>query len=112
MRTDEERVQFLHRRAKELKRKRDRDRLAVFGSLSASLMVLLVALIRGLSGTLRPIVGGELAGASMLSEGAGGYVLAAVAAFTAGVLVTAVIYYRRKRKGTGQQEAVSQEEKN
>lgn len=39
-----------------------------------------------------------MTGATLLGDSAGGYVLAAVIAFTLGVIVTAILYRNRKRR--------------
>lgn len=43
------------------------------------------------------LTGDVSAGASLLSDGAGGYVLTAVLAFMAGVILTAVLLRRKKK---------------
>ncbi len=94
MKTTEELILAVHARAATLRRKR----IASAGAASGALMVALAALIGRLGGlTHRPAAEGY-AGASMLSEDAGGYVLAAVLAFMLGVVVTVACVQGRKRK--------------
>ena len=100
MRTEEERRERLRQRAAVLQRQRNRRQLAGFGSASAFLMVLLMASLVQmgvLSNGFHSVTDGGLAGSSLLGESAGGYVLAAVIAFFAGVIVTALCLKYRKR---------------
>ncbi len=92
--TTEALILAVHARAAALRRRR----IASAGTASGALAIALAALIGKLGGlTHRPAAEGY-AGASMLSEDAGGYVLAAVLAFMLGVVVTmACIRARRKR---------------
>ena len=104
MRTGEERIARLHLRAERLERQREKRRLGLFGGASAALMLLLVSAVVLAGGDLRGTEPGSLAGSSLLEEGAGGYVLVAVAAFLLGVILTAVIRWYRSRgrpEGTG-----------
>ena len=100
MRSPKERLALMHRRAGELKRKEDRRRLVTAGGASLGLFaVLLGAILSAARGGFAGYgTGGTFAGASLLPEGAGGYVLTAVIAFTAGVIVTAVLRWYRKRQ--------------
>ncbi len=97
MRTDAERIEQLHMRAGELNRHRARRQLAGLGSLSLLMAGVLLAVLIQTCRTPHGIAGVQFAGSSLLAESSGGYVLAAVAAFFAGVIITALIYrYRRK----------------
>ena len=98
MKTEAERINDLHKRARKLRRQRDRRGLMLTGGASAVLAVLLIAVMLRTDKIYQSITGSGFAGASLLSESAGGYVLAAVIAFFAGVIITAVIYRHRKRK--------------
>ena len=93
--TTEALILAVHARAAALRRRR----IASAGAASGALAIALAAMIGKLGGlTHRPATEGY-AGASMLSEDAGGYVLAAVLAFMLGVIVTVLcIRYRTKRE--------------
>jgi len=100
MKCAEERRRLLYRRAEELKKKRDRQIL----SLSVGAGGLLFAALLG-AGTLlqndQPAgltlsLTGSYTGSSLLSESAGAYVLVAVLAFMAGVVITALCMKKRK----------------
>lgn len=97
MRTTEERIRHLHRRARELGRQRDQRRLTGLGSASVFFAVLLTAMLTQMDGVFQSVPGEQYAGASLLDETAGGYVLAAVIAFFVGVLLTAAIFRYRQR---------------
>ena len=84
-------------RAAEIKREEDRSRLRALGSLSGVLLVCLVVVMQQLQSLHHEILTGQSTGSSLLDESAGGYVLAAVIAFRAGVIITAVIYKKRNR---------------
>lgn len=94
------RVVLVKKRAREIRRRRQRREV---GSLSALCMLLLAALMR----TADTVVGPGMAaaqgsfGAMLLREDAGGYVLVGVVAFAAAVLLTAAcmrLHERDKRK--------------
>lgn len=97
MRTAEEQLRRMHMRAAEIKRQEDRSRLRALGSLSGMLLVCLVVVMQQLQSLHHEILTGQSTGSSLLDESAGGYVLAAVIAFLAGVIITAVIYKKRNR---------------
>ena len=94
------RVVLVKKRAREIRRRRQRREV---GSLSAVCVLLLAALMR----TADMVVGPGMAaaqgsfGAMLLRQDAGGYVLVGVVAFAAAVLLTAVcmrLHERDKRK--------------
>ena len=97
MRTPEERISELHKRAAQLQKQRDRRQIAGFGSLSAFFAVLLTAVLFQEIGLSQSASEEQFTGSSLLSEAAGGYALAAVLAFFAGVVITAVIFRYRKK---------------
>lgn len=97
MRTQEERISQLHKRAEQLQRQKDRRQIAGLGSMSAFFAVLLVTVLLQGGGLSQSASAGQFTGSSLLSEAAGGYVLAAVLAFFAGVIITAVIFRYRKK---------------
>ena len=99
MRSAEERVARMHERAAAIKRQEDRSRLRILGSVSAALLICLVVCMQQVQNMQNGILSGQNTGTSLLDDSAGGYVLAAVIAFIAGVVITAVIYkYRNKVK--------------
>ena len=98
-RRKEERQKLLYRRVRELQRGALKRQMAAISVMTAALGCCLFMMILS-AGRLSPInTGGSYAGASFLSDNAGGYVLVAVIAFMTGVIITAAIYfYRRNRK--------------
>ena len=97
MRTSEERIEQLHRRADVLQRQRSRWQLAGLGSASVFFAVMLTTMIVQEGKLSHSVTGGQYTGSSLLSDSAGGYVIAAVIAFFVGVIITAAIFrYRRK----------------
>ncbi len=110
MRSAEERIRSLHKRADYLTLERDRRRLVVSAIAAALLLTVLSAVLTPLLIRSGPSVWdaseASYAGSSLLADNAGGYVLAAVVAFILGVAVTAGIkLYRDKseqnRTGAG-----------
>ena len=98
MRTSEDRIEQLHRRADAMQKQRTKRQLAGFGSASVFFAVMLTAMIVRADDLSHSITDSQFAGSSMLGESAGGFVLAAVTAFFLGVIVAAVIFrYRRRR---------------
>lgn len=97
MRTTNDIVMAVHARANGLRRARARRRLALAGWAGGALGVMLILAIGSLSGLQHRAAGVGYEGASLLTDDAGGYVLAAVVAFMAGVAVT-VLCMRSKDK--------------
>ena len=95
MRTTDERIERLHARAQEIEKRSEKRKMAGFGSLSAAFAVLLIAILTQV-GSLSPISDGQLTGSSLLSDGTGGYVIAAVVAFFIGVALTTAIFRLRR----------------
>ena len=100
MRTNEEIVRAVHARAKAKARRRESVRIALTGSACAMLTGLVILMISSFGGLRHAVRSTGFAGASLLSDSAGGYVLAAVAAFMAGVIVT-VVRQSWMKKGQG-----------
>ena len=95
MRTPEERVLALHARMDALLRARERRKTSFLGAGSA-LLALCLLLVIGAAGAVHPGgTAGLYSGAVMLFENAGGYVLVAVLAFMAGVVITVALLRRR-----------------
>ena len=87
----------MHERALELERQRMRAGVRIVGAVSVGLMICLVIAIQQVQSLRHGIVSSQIMGASFLSDSVGGYVLAAVIAFFAGVTITVVITGNRKR---------------
>lgn len=92
MRNTEEKLTRMHRRAAEIRRQEDKSKLRILGSLSCVLLLGLVVTMHQLQSMHHEMLTGYYTGSSLLDASAGGYVLAAVIAFIAGVIITAIIY--------------------
>ncbi len=77
MRTAEERITMLHKRAVELERKKGKIHMAVWGSTSVCLACFLFMMVWQAGSLFCPVVNSPYMGASLLGENVGGYVLAA-----------------------------------
>ena len=98
MRTPEERVLAVHARMDALRRARERRKTGILG-MGGALLALCLLLVIGAARALHPGgTAGLYSGATMLFENAGSYVLVAVLAFMAGVVITAVLLRRRFRR--------------
>ena len=111
MRTTEEIVRAVHDRARVLKRRREKACLALTGGAGAVLTCLLVLMISSFGGLQHEVRPTGFAGASLLSDSAGGYVLAAVVAFMAGVIVMVVRQSRVKKSRGGEADSAAPAEK-
>ena len=110
MRTNEERIEMLHRRAAVLEKKREKDFLILSGISSCVLMVILGTVMFTTIGVSTIDTGIQFTGSSLLSNDAGAYVLVAVISFTAAVIITVLCINRQKgNKAMG--DANSEEEK-
>ena len=99
MRTNQERLVLLHRRAGELQKRKERSVIRAWCGASLLCSVCLIALAAVLGGRGHGIAqDGTSAASSLLSESTGGYVLAAVLAFITGVVITAAIMTKKKNK--------------
>ena len=99
MRTNEERIKALHARISALQRQRERRKTRAIGAASVVLTVCLLFMV--FSGGMHPGgAAGLYSGATMLFEGAGPYVLIAVVAFMAGVIVTVALIKNRKKENS------------
>lgn len=96
MRTDEERIARLHSRAAELEKARARSGVRSAGIMSFTLMTLLATALGWFSGMTILPYSDQFSGSSLLGESAGGYVLTAVIAFTAAVVITVILMRRRR----------------
>ena len=104
MRTPEERVAALHLRMAALRERKERRKTAALGAGCASLALCLMLLIFG-GGAGRGSTAGEYTGATLLFEDAGPYVLLALIAFMAGVIITVLCIRYRKKRGQDNQPA-------
>ncbi len=95
--TNEERINSLHNKIRERKRKREKMITGCLCSVNAALFVFLMCIIKQ-QGFVMSGFSGEYTGA-MLFENVGGYVLLAVVAFMLGVGVAVMcVYLSRKNK--------------
>ncbi len=95
---NEERIRRVHQRAAGLQRERDRRILLTSGGMSSVLLVLLLVLTADLQRLPEGVTEGFFGASSLLSEGAGGYVMVAVLAFMLGTAVTIMLTRYRKMK--------------
>ena len=102
--TAEKRVDALHVRMRSLRLRQERRKTAVMGALSGGLALCLGLLVFGQGMNHEAGTAGLYRGATMLFENAGGCVLAAIVAFMAGVIVTALCIRKRKGPSGGQQD--------
>ncbi len=104
--TADEKVVSLHKRMQTRRRRRERRITSALAAACVGLTLCLGALVFGgaahTGGTA-----GLYSGATILFSGSGAYVLTAVPAFFAGVVITAICFRLRKRgagPGTGREE--------
>ncbi len=101
MKTTGQRITEMHRKALKMDRRRERN---ILSGLAVFSCLLLGGLIRGIYAFIGTPLGGTtgpdaFTGSSLLDESAGGYVLAAILAFMAGVCLTvAILRYRYRSK--------------
>lgn len=93
MRSDEERIRILHKRAGRLYSRR---MVSIWGSVSFCLLAALITLITGIGLPFQSVASNGFAGSSLLGEGAGGYVTVAVISFVAAVCITAYLMNRHR----------------
>ena len=99
--TAEERVSSLHKRIKTMRRMQERRKTSIIGALNIGLTACLLFLLFGEGTAQFGSPEGMYSGSSLLFEGAGGYVLVAVIAFTAAVITTVLcMRYQIKNKET------------
>lgn len=91
MRSNEERIALLHKREKELLRKKAKVHLSVYGSLCTVLATLLISMTLNLTDRATGYASNQYTGASLLDVSVGGYVMVAVVAFMLGVVITITI---------------------
>ena len=104
MRTNEERIKALHARVAALQRQRERRKTRAIGAASVILTMCLLFMVFGGGGLHPGGAAGLYSGATMLFEGAGPYVLIAIVAFMAGVIVTVMLIRNRRKEPGGNAE--------
>ena len=97
MKTTEQQILLMHRRAEKMVQRQKRYILSLSAGLSVVLFGALFGVISGFSGLFHGISGESFAGASILDETIGGYLLAAVLAFMAGAAITVICLKRQNR---------------
>ena len=96
----DEALKEIMRRSRLIRQSREKRVTSLCAVASLLSFGMLTLLISGMAGGTSPAAGQEQMGSFLLSAKAGGYVLTAVAAFTAGVILTMITQkYRGKRKG-------------
>ena len=100
MRSNEQRLQSMHERAETLRKRAEKAYLRVSGTASALLAAFLIFLAAASPRKAGGTGNVTFAGASMLSDGVGGYVLVGVLSFFAAVFITVACIRHRSRSGT------------
>ena len=95
--TSNERVTALHERMDALRRVQERRKTRAIGAASVVVTLCLILLVSS-GGMHLSGAAGLYSGATMLFEGAGAYVLIAVIAFMAGVIVAVVLLRGRAKR--------------
>ena len=107
MMTTEERLISLNTRMHARRRQKERRKTAALCSACAGLSLCLVLLVFGEGKAHAGGTAGQYSGTTVLFESAGGYVLLAIVAFMAGVIITTALI----RKRNSEAEADKQEKK-
>ncbi len=94
MKTNEERISALHRRARKLS---DHRALKTYGCLSLLLFAFLLGTMSRIEISHQMVYTNGFAGTSLFGEDAGAYVLVAVFSFIAAVIVTVYCMKRKNR---------------
>ena len=84
-----------------LQRKQENRRISIAGAGCAGLALLLAFLIARCGSLKHAVLPGAYAGASLLAEEVGGYILVALAAFMAGAAIVVAIRARRRNRIRG-----------
>ena len=106
MRTQDERIRSLHLRMERRRRMLERRRTGVIGTAVAAVSACLVLAIGAGNTPHHGGTAGMYSGAAMLFADVGAYVLVALLAFMAGVVVTAFLIRRRQASGDRDDPAV------
>ncbi|MBQ3376045.1 MAG: hypothetical protein IJG49_06510 [Erysipelotrichaceae bacterium] len=96
MRTDNERIKLIHRRAAILETRREKTLLALSGIVSCLTIMVLGTVMFEMIGLSSIETGMHLTGSSLLSNDAGAYVLVAVISFAAAVIITVLCIHWHK----------------
>ena len=99
MTTEERRIESLHGHMAARRRARERRITAALRAGSGGLACFLLLLIYDLSGAHPARMAGLYSGATMLFEDAGSYVLLALGAFMAGVIITVLCIRMNRHEG-------------
>ena len=98
MRSQQERLKQLHKRAAELNEQKERRTLNALRATSVFLFICLTGIISVFSGLQNPAGLEGYTGSSLLDVSTGGYVLTAVVAFAAAVVITVICFRFKNRK--------------
>lgn len=100
MHNAEERTAMVMDRVRALERRRARWENAGLSALSVLALLTVVTLLGQLGGGGRGTISEGMAASSLLADSAGGYVLTAVIAFMAGVIITVALRNRLEKQKT------------
>ena len=98
MKSAEERIILMHRKANVLRKKRDHALLLIWGTASVCLFLCFLSVMTPLCLTGHGLAEATATASSLLSDSAGGYVLIGVIFFMVGVLTTVFFIRKRGRK--------------
>lgn len=98
MRDRADRLDAMHKRADELRRKRDVLVMRVLGTASALLLVSLIGVMTLLGTAGHSVSADGMYGTSMLNESTGGYILVAIISFMLAVVITVLCFKIKKYK--------------
>lgn len=98
MRSQQERLEQLHIRAVQLKEQKERRIMNTLKAVSVFLFVCLAGVISVLGGFQNTGGPDDYTGSSLLDSSVGGYVLVAVLAFAAAVVITVICMKRKDKK--------------
>ena len=88
MKSYEQRIMLMHKRAEGIQRHKDKMMITISGICSAAMLIFLVCFISLMDGSLHTVSEAGFSGNSMLADSAGGYVLVGVIAFIVAVVFT------------------------
>ena len=98
MKSQQERLEQLHTRAAELKEQKERRTVNALKAVAVMLFVCLAGVMSVFSGLQNAARPENYTGSSLLDSSVGGYVLVAVMAFAAAVVITVICMKRKDRK--------------
>ena len=88
MKSYEQRIMLMHKRAEGIQRHKDKMMITISGICSAAMLIFLICFISLMDGSLHTVSETGFSGNSMLADSAGGYVLVGVIAFIVAVVFT------------------------